>query len=139
LKQLSLVIAMLILIGVSNCRPELPPGSPITPTPNPTGAVFSISPNSSRLSLQSQLDTATIDKTEVVVLLPPDTISAVLPEQALQILVTAAEANAMGMKPSERVIGATIHGNSRAYPLPFMSDHEIVNDVIGGRPVAITW
>ena len=36
-------------------------------------------------------------------------LRAVLPERALHIVVTAAEANAMGMKPSERVIDATAH------------------------------
>jgi len=139
LKQRPLVITMLVLIGVSSCRPDAPPGPPVALEPNPAGQAVPTSPGPTHLRLQSRLDTATIDKNEVVVLLPPDTISAILPGQALQIMVTAAEADAMGMKPSERVIGTTINGASRAYPLPFLSDHEIVNDVIGGRPVAITW
>jgi len=39
----------------------------------------------------------------------------------------------------ELVIGVEINGQARAYPIRFLSLHEIVNDVIGGEPVAVTW
>ena len=39
----------------------------------------------------------------------------------------------------EPVLGLSINGDHRAYPLPFLSQHEIVNDVVGGEPVAVTW
>ncbi len=39
----------------------------------------------------------------------------------------------------EQVLGLSINGDHRAYPLPFLSQHEIVNDVVGGEPVAVTW
>ncbi|MDE2635019.1 MAG: DUF3179 domain-containing protein [Chloroflexota bacterium] len=37
------------------------------------------------------------------------------------------------------VISLTIDGDSRAYPLEVMTRHEIVNDVVGGLPVAVTF
>ena len=40
---------------------------------------------------------------------------------------------------SEPVIGLSIEGEHRAYSVPFLSAHEIVNDVVGGKPVAVTW
>jgi hypothetical protein len=43
------------------------------------------------------------------------------------------------MDPDERVIGLSINGDNRAYPLKLMSRHEIVNDTVGGKPVAVTW
>ena len=43
------------------------------------------------------------------------------------------------MDPAERVIGLSINGDNRAYPLKLMSHHEIVNDTVGGKPVAVTW
>jgi len=43
------------------------------------------------------------------------------------------------MDPSERVIGVSINGEHRAYPLNLLSRHEIVNDTVGGRPIAVTW
>ena len=43
------------------------------------------------------------------------------------------------MAADEQVIGVTINGDSRAYPIPVLSVHEIVNDMVGGEPIAVTW
>ena len=40
---------------------------------------------------------------------------------------------------SEPVIGLSINGDARAYPLRILTWHEIVNDVVGGVPVAVTY
>ena len=40
---------------------------------------------------------------------------------------------------AEPVIGLTVSGESRAYPLRVLTWHEIANDVIGGVPVAVTY
>lgn len=37
------------------------------------------------------------------------------------------------------VIGITINGQSRAYPLRVMRWHEVVNDTVGGEPIALTY
>jgi hypothetical protein len=37
------------------------------------------------------------------------------------------------------VLGITIDGDSRAYPVWVLSSHEVVNDVVGGRHVAATY
>lgn len=41
--------------------------------------------------------------------------------------------------PDELVLGIEIDGDARAYSVPLLSRHEVVNDVVGGEPVAITW
>ncbi len=41
--------------------------------------------------------------------------------------------------PTEPVIGLVIDGDARAYPLQILTWHEIVNDTVGGRPVAVTY
>ena len=41
--------------------------------------------------------------------------------------------------PDELVLGVEINGDARAYSVPLLSRHEIVNDVVGGKPIAITW
>ncbi len=43
------------------------------------------------------------------------------------------------MDPLERVMGVSINGESRAYPLNLLSRHEIVNDTVGGKAIAVTW
>ena len=40
---------------------------------------------------------------------------------------------------NDLVIGLSINGDHRAYPVPVLSVHEVVNDVVGGKPVAVTW
>lgn len=37
------------------------------------------------------------------------------------------------------VVGLSIAGDARAYPLRIIDWHEMVNDVVGGTPVALTW
>ena len=39
----------------------------------------------------------------------------------------------------EPVIALELEGDARAYPLQILIYHEIVNDVVGGRPVAVTF
>ncbi|MBO6638363.1 MAG: DUF3179 domain-containing protein [Roseitalea sp.] len=43
------------------------------------------------------------------------------------------------LEPQEPVVGLAIDGDARAYPLRILTWHEIVNDVVGGTPVAITY
>jgi|GEM_PF-2340669 hypothetical protein len=37
------------------------------------------------------------------------------------------------------VIGVSIDGESVAYSVAHLSSHEVVNDAIGGTPIAVTW
>ena len=71
---------------------------------------------------------------ELVSVLPPDAIQAILDPVLISAEVVAPEMNS-----DERVIGIVINGDARAYPVTVLSAHEIVNDVVGGEPVAITW
>ncbi len=41
--------------------------------------------------------------------------------------------------PGDHVIGVTIAGESRAYPLSLLYVHEIINDVLAGTPIAVTY
>lgn len=50
------------------------------------------------------------------------------PEQASRLL-----------RPESLVVGVERHGDARAYPTNLLSLHEVVNDVVGGEPIAITW
>ena len=44
-----------------------------------------------------------------------------------------------GLSHKSPVIALSIHGDARAYPLEVMTRHEIVNDVVGDVPVAVTF
>jgi hypothetical protein len=71
---------------------------------------------------------------DLISVLPPDAIPAILDPQFVSAELAASELNS-----DERVIGLVINGDVRAYPISVLSAHEIVNDVVGGEPVAITW
>lgn len=40
---------------------------------------------------------------------------------------------------NDMVVGVVIEGEARAYPIRFMNWHEIVNDTLGGRAIAVTF
>ena len=71
---------------------------------------------------------------KIVTVLGRDGIPAILNP----IFIPASDA-VIQMEPGERVLGVSINGDHRAYPLNLLSRHEIVNDVVGGVPVAVTW
>ncbi|KAA3662422.1 MAG: DUF3179 domain-containing protein [Chloroflexi bacterium] len=71
---------------------------------------------------------------ELITLLPPDGIPAIdNPE-----FITVAEADGI-YQPGELIIGVEFNGDARAYSVPLLSNHEIVNDVVGGEKIAVTW
>ena len=41
--------------------------------------------------------------------------------------------------PSDKIIGVVVNGVSRAYPLRVLVWHEVVNDVVGELPIAVTY
>ena len=74
-----------------------------------------------------------VNVSELDTLLPPDSIQAIDDPQF------EAASQALDMASEERVIGIEINGEARAYPLTILSSHEIVNDVVGGESLAVTW
>lgn len=65
---------------------------------------------------------------------PPDGIPPI--DEPSFVEVSAADE---WLEDQEPVIFITIDGDARAYPLQIMTWHEIVNDTVGGIPVAVTF
>ncbi len=76
----------------------------------------------------------TISLEEIVDVLPPDRIPAIDNPK----FVTAGEAKDW-LDDDEIVVGLVVEEEARAYPVQIMTWHEIVNDEIKGKPVAITF
>lgn len=38
-----------------------------------------------------------------------------------------------------KVIGVFVNGEARAYPLFILNNHQVVNDEVGGTPIAASW
>jgi hypothetical protein len=43
------------------------------------------------------------------------------------------------LRTTDFVIGVSIDGDARAYPVKLLGLHEVVNDVVAGRPIVVTW
>lgn len=65
---------------------------------------------------------------------PPDGIPSIDSPK----FVSAEEANEI-LQDSDLVVGLDVNGEVRAYPLQILVWHEIVNDNVGGMPVAVTY
>jgi hypothetical protein len=72
----------------------------------------------------------------------PDEIVAVLPRDAIPALVrprVVPGVAAKGIANDQLVVGVEVAGDARAYPIATLSGHEIVDDELHGRPIAVTW
>lgn len=43
------------------------------------------------------------------------------------------------LESQERILGIFLNGEAKAYPLKIVNWHEILNDIVGGKPVVITY
>jgi hypothetical protein len=75
----------------------------------------------------------TINGDRVHTVLQPDAIRSIDQPQ----FVRASEASFM--RDDEPVVGVVQNGVAKAYSTWHLDHHEIVNDQIGGKPVAVTW
>ncbi|MCB7128965.1 MAG: DUF3179 domain-containing protein [Candidatus Brocadiales bacterium] len=73
----------------------------------------------------------------------PMEILSVLPEDAIRSIdnpkFVSGEKADKQMREDEPVIGLKMNSEMKAYPLYVLSAHEIVNDVIAEKHIAVTW
>jgi hypothetical protein len=88
-----------------------------------------------RITFSSPSGDGTKERTlKIISILPRDAIPAI--DDPVFITAEAASEN---LVDRDLVIGVSINGEHKAYSTAFLSGHEVVNDVIGGKPVAVTW
>ncbi len=160
----ALALTLLLLVAVacsSENAAEPTPTEPETASTRPTAAPENTSPPvASAAPTRPPSPTATSEPEEldleIVTLLPFDAIPAVLEPE----FISAEEADSKlaellkdrsqrdadkalllgGSDPDDAlVLGLSINGDSRAYYVPTLSRVEIVNDTVGGQPLAVTW
>ena len=136
------------VVVVEPTRSELP----ATPTVVPTNTVAPVTSTPAIIATATAVPTSTaISQTtptretaertvpdrewDIVSLLPPDAIPAI--DNPI-FFETLDRADAM-YDDDEIVLGVEIDGDARAYSVPLLSSHEIVNDTVAGNPIAVTW
>jgi hypothetical protein len=68
-----------------------------------------------------------------------DEIEFILAPDAIPAILRVRFADTDYLAPDDLVIGVVIDGDARAYPTRVLNWHEIVDDVVGGVPVAVTY
>lgn len=54
-------------------------------------------------------------------------------------MISSGESGYPGDNSTEAIIGLSIAGDARAYPIRTLSRHEVVNDLVGGKNVAVVY
>jgi hypothetical protein len=121
--------------STETAEPE--PTAPTEPPPTlePTEAAPATTETTIEVPVLPELELAkAYAEYQLITLLPPDAIPSIDDPQFL----TISEADQF-YDPNEFIIGVSIDGDSRAYSIPLLSNHEIVNDMLAGRKIAVTW
>ena len=129
--------ALAALLAVACGGADEPEATPAAPDPATTTATLDATTPATATPTPTPSPTPAPDpdaSLEIVTLLPPDAIPAI-DDPAI---VPAAAADEQ-LRANDLVIGVSIGGEHRAYGAAFLSGHEIVNDMLGGRAIAVTW
>ena len=130
-------IGLLALVGCAGAGETDVPTSTTAPTaapvPTSTPVVAASTPSPTVAPTETASSTG-IGPEDIIAILPMDAIPAILDPQFL----SAASAEDQ-MESAEQVIGVSINGDNRAYSINMLSSHEIVNDMVGGEAIAVTW
>ncbi len=66
-------------------------------------------------------------------------IGTVLSPDSIRAIDNPGFNSGSGIPATTRVIAVELGGESHAFPIATLSEHEIVNDRLGGKNIAITW
>ncbi len=69
-------------------------------------------------------------------------VRQVVPRDAIPALIVpekVANGQATFLRDDDRVIALRLAGSDVAYPTRILDHHEIVNDVVNGRPIVVTY
>ena len=130
-------IGLLALAGCAGAGETVVPTSTTAPTAAPVPTSTPVVAASTPSPTVAPTETASSDgigPEDIIAILPMDAIPAILDPQFL----SAASAEDQ-MESAEQVIGVSINGDNRAYSINMLSSHEIVNDMVGGKAIAVTW
>ena len=125
--------------------PQPDPTSPPKPTPSPEPTATQTPLSSNRSSGRDPWgdDPDALNATSVVVDGKRYDVVKILSQDAIPAIFnpnffTPEEAE-IQYRDTDLVIGVSIEGEHRAYHVAHLSGREIVNDVVGGKPIAVTW
>ena len=118
---------LFLLAACTSVRPEE------TTLPRETGeTVTNVPPTATPVTTAP--DTTPEEEYRIVTLLAPDAIPSIDNPQFHSVSEADQEYDL-----DELVLGVEFDGDARAYPIGLLARHEIVNDTVGGLPLAVTY
>jgi hypothetical protein len=128
IRWLAVGLAGLFLLGA--CTAETPEGTAST---QETGEKLVGEPPTATPAA-SDPDATPEEEYRIVTLLAPDAIQSIDDPQFYSVSDADQEYD-----PDELVMGVEFDGDARAYPIGLLARREIVNDTVGGQPLAVTY
>lgn len=129
---IALAVVIMIMVAVLTMLPQIralqnrPPGD----GRDPSSYGFDLA----SLSIpEAELAAGMLHRDRVEALVEPETAAASVVPQLNE------QRRGKFIVPSDRVIGVVANGAARAYPLRILNVHEAVNDVVGDRPILVTY
>ncbi len=127
-------ITLRLLLPVSGLLLLLSACSSQEAEPTPTRQPVHPSPTAEPQPIQPDPSPEAKREFRIITLLPPDAIPAI--DDPVFLSATDADEE---YDPDEQVLGVVFDGEARAYSTVLLSGHEIVNDTVAGRKIAVTW
>ena len=132
------------VVPQATASPEPDPTSTPRPAPSPQPTASPVAASETQVDDDPWADdsdtlnatSAVVDgkRYEIVKILSQDAIPAIYNPTFLTHGETENQ-----YRDTDLVIGVSIGGEHRAYHVAYLSAREIVNDVVGGEPIAVTW
>jgi len=118
----------------TDAPPTAQPAETEDPTSTPPSQVPEDLPSGARSEFETDFSKHSVPYGEITTVLPKDRIPALEDPE----FVGVDEADEW-LASEEPVLMLETGGEARAYPIQILTWHEIVNDVVGGTPVAVTY
>jgi len=133
LRPALIIVGLLLAAACGGGSAAVPRSTPVIPTP--TNAEAGGFPFDYSLAWETDFTKSSVPSSELLQRVAREGIPA-LEGAAVPFLATS---EVDFLRDQEPVISLEVGDDARAYPLQVLIWHEIVNDVVGGRPVAVTF
>ncbi len=132
-RYLLLLFLSLLLVSLTGCARSAPTPEPTTPAPIPHSTQFT----------EPEYEIKTTPSGEKYIVDPEKILGGGPPKDGIPsidepLFVSLEEAD-QWIGDNELVLGIIYKGEKRVYPMQIMVWHEIVNDIIAGDPLLITY
>jgi hypothetical protein len=137
MRSLTVLTLLTLVLAACGSRISVDESPPPSTTPDPTRTPADAAANESGAYPGIGTSSSVRHRQEV-----GGTINTRIPFDGIRPIYDptfSAGADAVTLAPTDLVIGVSLNGDSRAYPVRTLRSREMVNDIVGGIPILATW